>query len=136
MAADLLALPAAGENGTSMSSSKRPRAAATSFNFDSKAGLFKLNAVLPEGSRFPYGIGFVPGTIGEDGDFLDVLLLLAAPLLPIAFADCLVECWDRVMPGGRPSWWRRVRKPLSRLRSPLPDLGSWRSTIPYPPPAT
>ncbi len=31
---------------------------------------------MPEGSSFPYDFGFIPSTLGEDGDPLDVLLLM------------------------------------------------------------
>jgi inorganic pyrophosphatase len=39
-------------------------------------GVFELAGVLPEGSVFPYDFGFIPSTQGEDGDPLDVLVLL------------------------------------------------------------
>jgi inorganic pyrophosphatase len=35
--------------------------------------------VLPEGQYFPYDFGFVPSTLSEDGDPLDILILLDAP---------------------------------------------------------
>jgi inorganic pyrophosphatase len=31
---------------------------------------------------FPYDFGFVPSTLGEDGDPLDVLVLMDAPVIP------------------------------------------------------
>jgi inorganic pyrophosphatase len=40
-------------------------------------GLFELSKVLPRGIVFPFDFGFVPSTLGEDGDPLDVLVLLA-----------------------------------------------------------
>lgn len=46
-----------------------------------------LKGVLSEGSSFPYDFGFVPSTLGEDGDPLDVLVLMDAP----AFVGCLLE---------------------------------------------
>src|SRR5262245_57041100 len=39
--------------------------------------LFLLKKILPRGIVFPFDFGFVPSTSGEDGDPLDVLLLLA-----------------------------------------------------------
>ena len=41
---------------------------------------------LPAGAVFPFDFGFVPGTLGEDGDPLDVLVLMDEP----AFTGCLV----------------------------------------------
>ena len=41
---------------------------------------------MPVGAAFPFDFGFAPSTLGEDGDPLDVLLLMDAP----AFAGCLV----------------------------------------------
>jgi inorganic pyrophosphatase len=56
------------------------------FNFDEKRGIFKLGGVLPAGAVFPFDFGFVPATLGEDGDPLDVLVLMDEP----AFAGCWV----------------------------------------------
>ncbi|HUS14121.1 MAG TPA: inorganic diphosphatase [Chloroflexia bacterium] len=49
--------------------------------------MFMLSGVLPVGAVFPFDFGFIPGTLGADGDPLDVLLLLEEP----AFAGCVVE---------------------------------------------
>lgn len=57
------------------------------FKFDEKLQVFRLSSVLPAGSNFPYDFGYIPGTLGEDGDPIDVLLLLDEP----AFAGCLVK---------------------------------------------
>jgi inorganic pyrophosphatase len=56
------------------------------FAYDAKLGLFRLKGVLPAGASFPFDFGFVPSTKGEDGDPLDVLVLMDEP----AFAGCLV----------------------------------------------
>ena len=65
-----------------------PQGSRNKFNFDPKRGIFKLGGVLPTGASFPFDFGFVPATQGEDGDPLDVLVLMDAP----AFAGCLVPC--------------------------------------------
>jgi inorganic pyrophosphatase len=64
-----------------------PRACRNKFKFDEKLGLFRLNSVLPAGSVFPFDFGYVPGTRAEDGDPLDVLLLMDEPV----FTGCLVQ---------------------------------------------
>ena len=38
-----------------------------------------LNTVMPKGSFFPYDFGFIPSTLGEDGDPLDVLVFMDDP---------------------------------------------------------
>jgi len=48
---------------------------------------YKLKTVLPKGAVFPFDFGSVPGTVAEDGDPLDVLVLMEEP----AFVGCLVE---------------------------------------------
>jgi inorganic pyrophosphatase len=63
-----------------------PQGSRNKFKFDEKRGFFMLDGVLPAGAAFPYDFGFVPGTRGEDGDALDVLLLMDEP----AFAGCVV----------------------------------------------
>jgi inorganic pyrophosphatase len=43
--------------------------------YDEEAGVFRAHKAMPLGFSFPFNFGFVPGTIGGDGDPLDVLLL-------------------------------------------------------------
>lgn len=52
------------------------------YKYDTDGGVFRLDAALPEGLAFPYDFGFIPSTRGEDGDPLDVLLLLDHPVAP------------------------------------------------------
>ena len=63
-----------------------PQGSRNKFNYDGARGLFKLGGVLPAGAVFPFDFGFVPSTLGGDGDPLDVLVLMDEP----AFAGCLV----------------------------------------------
>jgi inorganic pyrophosphatase len=64
-----------------------PKGSRNKFALDEDLQVFKLKHVLPEGASFPYDFGFIPHTLAEDGDPLDVLVLMDAP----AFAGCLVE---------------------------------------------
>jgi len=63
-----------------------PKGSRNKYGFDEKLKLFKLKGVLPAGHSFPFDFGFIPNTLGGDGDPLDVLLLMDEP----AFAGCLV----------------------------------------------
>src|ERR1043165_6343493 len=51
------------------------------YKYDEETRLFKLSKVLPSGCAFPLDFGFVPGTRGEDGDPLDILLFSDEPLV-------------------------------------------------------
>lgn len=63
-----------------------PKGSRNKFNYDEDYQLFKLGGVLPAGAVFPFDFGFIPSTLGGDGDPLDVLLLMDEP----AFPGCLV----------------------------------------------
>ncbi|HTU26954.1 MAG TPA: inorganic diphosphatase [Pirellulales bacterium] len=56
-----------------------PRGSTYKYKFNPATGLFHLHKRLPAGAAFPFDFGFIPGTEGEDGDPLDVLLLLEEP---------------------------------------------------------
>ncbi|MFC5269079.1 inorganic diphosphatase [Adhaeribacter terreus] len=64
-----------------------PKGSRNKFKFDEEKGIFKLKHILPEGMIFPYDFGFLPNTLTEDGDPMDVLVLLDAP----TFSGCLIE---------------------------------------------
>lgn len=64
-----------------------PKGCRNKFKYDETCGVFSLGSVLPAGSVFPYDFGYIPSTLGEDGDPLDVLLLMDVP----AFPGCRVE---------------------------------------------
>ncbi len=57
-----------------------PKGSRNKLDYDPDLGVFELAGVLPEGSVFPYDFGFVPSTLAEDGDPLDVLVLLDQPV--------------------------------------------------------
>ena len=59
-----------------------PRGSRNKYSFDEKQHSFLLKAALPAGMVFPYDFGFVPQTLGEDGDPLDVLVLMDEPCFP------------------------------------------------------
>ena len=48
----------------------------TKLAFDEGRGAFVVRKVLPQGMTFPFDFGFIPSTLGEDGDPLDVLVLM------------------------------------------------------------
>ena len=64
-----------------------PKGSRNKYKCDAERSTFKLAHVLPAGSVFPFDFGYVPDTLAEDGDPIDVLLLMHEP----AFTGCVVE---------------------------------------------
>jgi inorganic pyrophosphatase len=64
-----------------------PKGRQCKFDYDPVSGLFELAGLLPTGMSFPLAFGFIPSTVGEDGDPIDVLVL-AEEDLPIG---CLLS---------------------------------------------
>src|SRR6476659_2344244 len=65
-----------------------PKESRNKLKFDPGTRQFKLSKVLPSGMMFPYDFGFVPSTKADDGDPVDVLVLMDEP----AFPGCLLTC--------------------------------------------
>src|SRR5246500_2729015 len=64
-----------------------PKGCRNKFDYDPKSNLFELGGLLPEGMMFPFDFGFIPSTRGEDGDPLDILVLMDSP----AHVGCLIN---------------------------------------------
>ena len=65
-----------------------PKGSRNKFAFDPEELIFELKKVLPAGMTFPYDFGFIPSTKADDGDPVDVLVLMDEP----AFARCVLSC--------------------------------------------
>jgi inorganic pyrophosphatase len=59
-----------------------PRGSRSKYSYDPECDCMQLSTVLPEGMVFPYDFGFVPSTLGSDGDPLDILVLMEASVIP------------------------------------------------------
>jgi inorganic pyrophosphatase len=59
-----------------------PGGSGNKLKFDPELGVVRLDRVLPAGLTFPFDFGFIPGTKAEDGDPLDAIVLLDAPVYP------------------------------------------------------
>ena len=57
-----------------------PRKSRTKLAYDPERGTFIVKMVLPQGMSFPFDFGFIPSTLGGDGDPLDVLVLMDEPV--------------------------------------------------------
>ena len=59
------------------------------YELDKETGLLVLDRILYTSTHYPANYGFIPRTLAEDGDPMDVLVLCSEPLL----AHSLVRCY-------------------------------------------
>ena len=59
-----------------------PRGSRNKYELDERTGVFRLSQVLYSSVQYPADYGFIAGTCGEDGDPLDILVLVEEPTFP------------------------------------------------------
>jgi inorganic pyrophosphatase len=64
-----------------------PKGRRNKFDYDPQIEAFKLGGLLAEGLSFPFDFGFVPSTLAEDGDPVDVMVLMDEP----AHVGCVLD---------------------------------------------
>lgn len=97
-----------------------PKGSRNKFAFDPDEHIFELKKVLPAGMEFPYDFGFVPSTEADDGDPIDVLVLMDEP----AFPGCVLKCrLIGVIEGEQGHKKKRVRN--DRIVAVERDAHSW-----------
>lgn len=65
-----------------------PRGTKNKYEMDHNTGRIRLDRTLFTSTQYPYDYGFIEGTLGEDGDPLDSMVILTEPTFP----GCLVRC--------------------------------------------
>jgi len=64
-----------------------PQGSRAKYEIDKKTGLLKLDRVIYSSFHYPINYGFIPQTLGQDGDPLDILVMCSESIQPL----CLVE---------------------------------------------
>lgn len=64
-----------------------PQGSRTKYEIDKETGLLKLDRVIYSSFHYPVNYGFIPQTLGHDGDPLDILVLCSQSIQPL----CLVK---------------------------------------------
>ena len=65
-----------------------PKGTQSKYEVDKPTGLLRLDRVMYSSFHYPINYGFIPQTLGQDGDPLDILVLCSESIQPL----CLVEC--------------------------------------------
>ena len=93
-----------------------PKGSKNKYEIDKETGLIKLDRAMKTSQDYPFDYGFVPQTLWEDGDALDVVLLSTYPLAPGILVDArvvgvmhMVDCGesdDKILavPAKDPRW--------------------------------
>ncbi|MGH9404683.1 MAG: inorganic diphosphatase [Terriglobia bacterium] len=64
-----------------------PKNSNNKYEYDTKIGVFRLDRTLYSPMHYPGDYGFIPGTLAQDGDPLDVIVLTDEP----TFTGCMLE---------------------------------------------
>jgi inorganic pyrophosphatase len=66
-----------------------PQGSKSKYEIDKKTGLLKLDRIIYSSFHYPVNYGFIPQTLGKDGDPLDILVMCSEAIQPL----CLVEAF-------------------------------------------
>ena len=80
------------EGNSAMALIEIPRGSKNKYEWDEEMGGVALSRVLYQSVAYPAEYGFIPGTLADDGDALDVVVLIDQPTFP--------GCLMRVRPIG------------------------------------
>jgi inorganic pyrophosphatase len=81
-------LPTWGKKGLFNVVVEAPRGSRIKFKYDPKLRAVTWGHPLPVGFQYPFDWGFIPSTLGEDGDPLDALVLSEVPSYPGVVIPC------------------------------------------------
>lgn len=58
------------------------------YELDKEVGILRMDRILSTATHYPHSYGFIPRTLAEDDDPLDVLVLCSEPVLPMSLIQC------------------------------------------------
>jgi inorganic pyrophosphatase len=65
-----------------------PEGSQNKYEIDPKTGLLYLDRVLYGSVFYPLTYGFIPSTLADDGDAVDVMILMTSPVPPLTVVKC------------------------------------------------
>lgn len=65
-----------------------PQGSKNKYELDKYSGALKLDRILYTSTHYPHNYGFIPKTLADDGDALDVLVITSEPIVPLALVEC------------------------------------------------
>ena len=86
----LESLPVQDEDGAWLAVIEATQGTRHKLKYQAEWKAFVLSGVLPLGLSFPYDFGFLPSTLGDDGDPLDVLVFADEAIPPGTVVPCRI----------------------------------------------
>ena len=77
-----------------------PKGSKNKYEMDKETGLIILDRVLHTSTDYPASYGFIPRTLAEDGDPLDVLVLCGETIYPMTLINCYPIGVIKMIDGG------------------------------------
>ena len=77
-----------------------PKGSKAKYELDKETGILKLDRVLYTSTVYPANYGFIPRTLAEDGDPLDVLVLTNEVIHPMTLVSCYPIGVIKMIDGG------------------------------------
>ncbi len=82
------------------------------YEYDYETGLLKLDRILYTSTHYPQNYGFIPKTMAQDGDPLDVLVISSEAILPLSIVTCKPIGVLKMLDGGKEDY-KIVAVPLN-----------------------
>lgn len=73
----------------------------TKYEVDKETGLLKLDRILYSAVYYPANYGFIPQTLGDDNDPLDIMILCREPIQPLCLVPARVIGVMRMVDQGK-----------------------------------
>jgi len=93
-----------------------PKGTSAKYEYVPELDTFKLDRCLPSSMKYPCSYGFVPSTLAEDGDPLDILIYNDTPIDRGTLVECnIIGVLDMKDSGGQD--WKILGTPISHVRN-------------------
>ncbi len=92
-----------------------PKGTSAKYEYNPKLDTFQLDRCLPSSMMYPCSYGFVPSTLAEDNDPLDILIYNDTPIDRGTLVECtVIGVLDMKDSGGQD--WKILGTPTSHVR--------------------
>jgi inorganic pyrophosphatase len=129
---DLSLLPTRSADGAFHVVVESPRDSCAKIKFDPELRVFKFSRPLPNGLRYPYDWGFIPGTIAPDGDPLDAMVFSDLATFPGVVIECRALGVIRLEQNRKKSSGRERNDRLIAIPAKMPRYDSFRKATDLP----